>query len=182
MSPDPSTPITVWLTGLSGAGKTTLAEVLCLALGAKGRLSVVLDGDELRRGINRDLSFSPQDRAIAVRRAAELARRHNEAGRIVVAALVSPFREHRATARALIGPERFHEVHVSTPLATCEARDRKGLYAAARAGRLAQFTGISSPYEAPESPALSIDTSVLPLERSIDLLLALLTPPSGTAG
>jgi adenylylsulfate kinase len=158
---------TVWLTGLSGAGKTTVALALAQALKAQGRAVAVLDGDQLRHGLNRDLGFSPEDRHENIRRTAEVARLMNTAGLTVIAAFISPYRTDRAMAAAIIGEAHFVEVHVSTPVAECEARDPKGLYAKARAGQLAQFTGVSAPYEAPLSPALSLDTQVLALEESV---------------
>ena len=158
---------TLWLTGLSGAGKTSIALALAQALKAQGRAATVLDGDQLRHGLNRDLGFSPQDRHENIRRTAEVARLMNEAGLTVIAAFISPYRSDRAMAGAIIGPERYIEVHVSTPLAVCEARDVKGLYAKARGGQLAQFTGVSAPYEEPLDAALTLDTQALALEESV---------------
>jgi adenylylsulfate kinase len=165
---------TVWLTGLSGAGKTTVALALAQALKAQGRAVTVLDGDQLRHGLNRDLGFSPEDRHENIRRTAEVARLMNGAGLTVIAAFISPYRADRAMAAAIVGDAQFVEVHVSTPVAECEARDPKGLYAKARAGQLAQFTGVSAPYEAPLVPALSLDTQVLALEESVERLCRLL--------
>ena len=161
---------TVWLTGLSGAGKTTVAQALAQALKAQGLAVALLDGDQLRHGLNRDLAFTPEDRHENIRRTAEVARLMNAAGLIVIAAFISPYRADRAMAADIIGAAHFIEVHVSTPLAVCEARDPKGLYEKARAGQLAQFTGVSAPYEAPLSPALSLDTQVLALEESVERL------------
>ncbi|MGK5056236.1 adenylyl-sulfate kinase [Janthinobacterium sp. LB2P49] len=161
---------TVWLTGLSGAGKTTVALALMQALKAQGRAVAVLDGDQLRHGLNRDLGFTPEDRHENIRRTAEVARLMNVAGLTVIAAFISPYRADRATAAAIIGADHFIEVHVSTPLAVCEARDPKGLYGKARAGHLAQFTGISAPYEAPLAAALTLDTATLALEESVERL------------
>ncbi|MED5595106.1 adenylyl-sulfate kinase [Janthinobacterium sp. P210006] len=165
---------TVWLTGLSGAGKTTVALALAQALKAQGRAVAMLDGDQLRHGLNRDLGFTPEDRHENIRRTAEVARLMNEAGLIVIAAFISPYRADRAMAAAIVGAAQFIEVHISTPVAECEARDPKGLYAKARAGQIAQFTGVSAPYEAPLSPALSLDTQVLALEESVERLCRLL--------
>ncbi|WP_353850515.1 adenylyl-sulfate kinase [Janthinobacterium sp.] len=165
---------TVWLTGLSGAGKTTVALALAQALKAQGRAVAMLDGDQLRHGLNRDLGFTPEDRHENIRRTAEVARLMNEAGLIVIAAFISPYRADRAMAAAIVGAEQFIEVHISTPVAACEARDPKGLYAKARAGQIAQFTGVSAPYEAPLSPALSLDTQVLALDESVERLCRLL--------
>ncbi len=161
---------TVWLTGLSGAGKTSIALALVQALKAQGRAVALLDGDQLRHSLNRDLGFTPQDRHENIRRTAEVARLMNAAGLTVIAAFISPYRADRAMAADIIGAAHFIEVHVSTPLAECEARDPKGLYAKARAGQIAQFTGVSAPYEAPLSPALSLDTGVLALQESVGRL------------
>ena len=161
---------TVWLTGLSGAGKTSIALALGQALKAQGRAVALLDGDQLRHGLNRDLGFTLADRHENIRRVAEVARLMTEVGLIVIAAFISPYRADRAMAADIIGAAHFIEVHVSTPLAECEARDPKGLYAQARAGQIAQFTGVSAPYETPLSPALSLDTEVLALQESVERL------------
>lgn len=161
---------TVWLTGLSGAGKTSIALALAQALKAQGRAVTVLDGDQLRHGLNRDLGFTPADRHENIRRTAEVARLMNNAGLTVIAAFISPYRSDRATAAAIVGTGNFIEVHVSTPLAVCEARDVKGLYAQARAGRIAQFTGISAPYEAPLDAALTLDTGTLALDEAVECI------------
>lgn len=152
-------PVTVWLTGLPGAGKTTLAFALEKALLAQEHAAYVLDGDNIRHGLCRDLGFSPEDRSENIRRIAEVARLMNDAGLIVIAAFVSPTAADRNMARSCIGSERFIEVHVATPLAVCEQRDPKGMYKRARQGEIADYTGVSSPYEVPEAPALSLDTS-----------------------
>lgn len=151
-------PHIVWLTGLPGAGKSTIADAVDRRLTAAGRHSMVLDGDDLRRGLNADLAFSPEDRAENVRRTAEVARLMAEAGLIVIVSLISPMRAHRAIARDIANDLAFLEVFVDTPLAICEARDPKGLYRLARANRIAGFTGISSPYEAPTCPDFTIST------------------------
>ena len=164
--------VTLWLTGLSGSGKSSIARELEQRLYAEGRHVYVLDGDNLRFGLNRDLSFSRSDRSENIRRAAEVARLFNDAGTIVIVPIISPFRDDRDRARTIIGPERFVEVYLSTPLAVCETRDVKGLYRKARAGEIAEFTGISSPYEPPEHPALAIDTSGLGLAECVELLQA----------
>lgn len=150
-------PATVWLTGLSGAGKSTLAYEMELMLLAEKQPCYVLDGDNLRHHLNRDLGFSTEDRKENIRRAAEVARLMNEAGLIVITSFISPRREDREMACAIIGEERFIEVHVSTSARVCESRDPKGLYAKARAGQIPDFTGVSSPYEPPTAPALEID-------------------------
>ena len=159
---------TVWLTGLSGAGKTSIALALAQALKAQGQAVTVLDGDQLRHGLNRDLGFTPEDRHENIRRTAEVARLMNDAGLTVIAAFISPYRADRAMAAQVIGAGQFIEIHVSTPVAVCEARDVKGLYAKARAGQIAQFTGVSAPYEAPLAAALTLDTQALALEESVE--------------
>ena len=151
-------PVIAWLTGLSGAGKSTLAAAADRTLVAAGRHSAVLDGDILRHGLNADLAFTPEDRSENVRRTAEVARLMAEAGAVVIVSLISPYRADRALARRIAGDIPFLEVFVDTPLGLCEARDPKGLYRLARAGRLPDFTGVSAPYEAPEAPDLTIAT------------------------
>jgi bifunctional enzyme CysN/CysC len=164
-------PVTVWLTGLSGSGKSTIARELERALHAQGRHAFVLDGDTLRTGLNQDLGFSREDRAENVRRTAEVARVLNDAGVVAIVALISPFRDDRARARAIVGGDRFVEVHVDTPLEVCEARDAKGLYAKARAGEIPEFTGISSPYEPPLDATLVLRGDDDPPAFSVELLL-----------
>jgi adenylylsulfate kinase len=167
-------PATVWLTGYSGAGKTTIALELERQLRQAGRACFVLDGDKLREGICSDLGFSPEARSENVRRAAEVARLMNQAGLIVICALISPYESDRARARATIGAQHFIEVHVATALAVCESRDAKGLYRKARAGLIADFTGVSAPYEVPAAPALSIDTAVKSAAQAAREIAALL--------
>jgi adenylylsulfate kinase len=151
-------PVIAWLTGLSGAGKSTLAVAADRTLVAKGRHSAVLDGDNLRHGLNADLTFTPEDRSENVRRTAEVARLMAESGSVVIVSLISPYRADRALARRIAGDIPFLEVFVDTPLGLCEARDPKGLYRLARAGQIPGFTGVSAPYEAPDSPDLTIAT------------------------
>jgi bifunctional enzyme CysN/CysC len=151
-------PVTVWLTGLPSFGKSTIAHALERELIDAGRACYVLDGDNLRHGLNRNLGFTPEDRKENIRRVAETARLMNDAGLIAIAALISPYREDRAAARRIIGLDRFIEVHVSADLATCERRDPKGLYAKARRGEVPEFTGVSAPYEVPDAPAMVLDT------------------------
>lgn len=160
-------PKTVWLTGLSGAGKSTLAYGVAHSLTALGVACYVLDGDELRRGLNSDLGFQPGDRRENIRRTAEVAAILNAAGVTVFASLISPLRVDREMACSIIGRSRFLEVHVATPLRVCEQRDPKGLYKKTRRGLLPEFTGISAPYEAPTTPDLAIDTSSLEIHASI---------------
>ncbi|MFH0985300.1 MAG: sulfate adenylyltransferase subunit CysN [Candidatus Omnitrophota bacterium] len=151
-------PATVWLTGLSGSGKSAVAYDLEKRLIAEGHACYVLDGDNVRRGLNRDLGFSPQDRTENIRRVAEVARLLNEAGMIVITAFISPYREDRERAREIIEKERFIEVFLDAPLTVCEKRDPKGLYAKARAGLIPDFTGVNAPYEAPVSPDMHLHT------------------------
>lgn len=166
-------PLTFWLTGLSGAGKSTLAFALEKALTEKGKLAYTLDGDNIRQGLCKDLGFSAIDRSENIRRIAEVAHLMNDAGLIVISSFISPYREDREMARSIIGEERFLEVHVSTPMSTCEQRDPKGLYCLARAGKVPDFTGVCSPYEEPVSPRLRLDTSKLLLEDCVARLLEL---------
>jgi adenylyl-sulfate kinase len=165
-------PHTFWLTGLSGAGKSTLAACLESRFIDAGRACYVLDGDNVRHGLNQDLGFSPQDRMENIRRVAEVAHLMNDAGLIVITAFISPYRDDREMARKIIGAERFIEVHLSTSLATCELRDPKGLYLRARQGLLADFTGVSAPYEQPQNPAITIDTSEGDVDACVDRLLS----------
>ncbi len=161
----------VWLTGLSGAGKSALANALAKRLHASGRLAYVLDGDNLRHGLNRDLGFTQADRVENIRRVAEVARLMADAGLIVITAFISPFRSERDFARSRVPAGRFVEVHVDVPLAVAEARDAKGLYAKARRGELPNFTGLDSPYEAPTQPELHLDHANLSLDEATDKLL-----------
>jgi adenylylsulfate kinase len=167
-------PSTVWMTGLSGAGKSTLAFALERDLIGAGRACFVLDGDNVRHGLNRDLGFNAQDRSENIRRIAEVAKLMNDAGLIVITAFISPFRADRAMARDTVGVELFKEVYVSTPISVCEQRDPKKLYQRARSGEVAEFTGISSPYEAPTDPDLVLDTSTITQYEAIKQLTALL--------
>ena len=147
---------TVWLTGLSGSGKSTVANLVEQALVARRVHAYVLDGDNVRHGLCADLGFGDADRAENIRRVGEVSRLMTDAGLVVLTAFISPFRADRARVRALMPAERFLEVHVATPIEICEARDPKGLYARARKGEIRDFTGISSPYEAPEAPELVV--------------------------
>lgn len=160
-------PVTVWLTGLSAAGKSTLAVELERRLIDARRPCYLLDGDNIRAGISRDLGFGPADRHENIRRIAEVARLMNDAGLIAVTAFISPYRADRAMAREVVGAGRFIEVHVDAPLEVCEQRDPKGLYRKARRGEIADFTGVSAPYEAPEAADLVIDTARQPVEACV---------------
>jgi bifunctional enzyme CysN/CysC len=164
----------VWFTGLSGAGKSTLANALERELHGRGVRTYLLDGDNVRLGLNKDLGFTPADRAENIRRTAEVARLMMDAGLVVLAAFISPFRRERELARACIGAADFVEVYVSTPLEVCERRDPKGLYRQARSGRLPEMTGIGSPYEPPESPACVADLGTRSVEAVLPELVALL--------
>ena len=172
-------PATVWFTGLSGAGKSTLAFALERHLTGNGRACYVLDGDNVRHGLNRDLGFSAGHRSENIRRIAEVAKLMNDAGLIVITAFISPYRADREMARQIIGEAGFAEVHLATPMAACEQRDVKGLYQRARAGEIADFTGISAPYESPENPAAIIDTSMISLEQAMAQLMQILEPLFG---
>jgi bifunctional enzyme CysN/CysC len=162
----------IWFTGLSGSGKSTIANMVEKKLHAMGRHTYLLDGDNVRHGLNRDLGFTDEDRVENIRRIAEVAKLMADAGLIVLVSFISPFRAERALARNLMPEGDFVEVFVDTPLAVAEARDVKGLYAKARAGELKNFTGIDSPYEAPESPEIRIDTTALSAEAAAEHVTA----------
>jgi bifunctional enzyme CysN/CysC len=164
----------LWFTGLSGAGKSTIANLVEKRLFALGRHTTMLDGDNVRHGLNRDLGFTDTDRVENIRRVAEVARLMTDAGLIVLVSFISPFRSERQMARDLLPPGEFLEVHVDTPLAVAETRDVKGLYKKARRGEIKHFTGISSPYEAPENPELRIDTTKLTPEQAAEEIVAAL--------
>ena len=166
-------PLVLWFTGLSGAGKSTIANRVEQRLIAEGLHSVMLDGDNVRHGLNRDLGFTDADRVENIRRVAEVARLMTDAGLIVLVSFISPFREERRMARARMEPGEFMEVFIDVPLAVAEARDVKGLYAKARAGQLSHFTGIDSPYEAPETPDLRIDAAGSSVDEAADRIVAL---------
>ncbi len=165
------TPKTIWLTGLSGSGKTTIANELERCLVERGRACFVLDGDNVRHGLNRDLGFSPEDRCENIRRIGEVAHLFNQAGLIVITAFISPYRNDREQAREVIGDDRFVEVFLDTPLSVCEDRDPKGLYKKARAGEISGFSGISAPYETPQAPTFSFDTAKSSLEEIVSVLV-----------
>ena len=164
-------PAVVWFTGLSGAGKSAIADLVERRLHADGRRTYTLDGDNVRHGLNRDLGFTPADRIENIRRVAEVARLMADAGLVVLVSFISPFRAEREMARELIGSEQFCEVHVDTPLEVAESRDPKGLYRKARAGELPNFTGIDSPYEPPEAPDLRIDTQRAEPDAACEMVL-----------
>jgi adenylyl-sulfate kinase len=165
----------VWLTGLSGAGKSTIAEGLKHRLSDMGRHAFVLDGDLIRRGLCSDLAFSPSDRTENVRRIGEVSKLFAEAGLICIVALISPYLADRNSARNIIGAGRFIEVYVNAPLAVCERRDPKGLYARARASQLKEFTGVTAPYEPPVHPEVELRTNELNATESIGKILEYLS-------
>lgn len=162
----------IWLTGLSGSGKTSIADALCNLLRRTGRRVCVLDGDDLRKGLNQDLGFRAADREESVRRAAEVAALLAGTGLIVVVALISPYRSGRARARRIAGSIPFLEVFVACPLSLCEHRDPKGLYAQSRAGDLENLTGVSDPYEVPMLPDLIVQTENVSISDSVSLLFS----------
>jgi bifunctional enzyme CysN/CysC len=164
----------VWFTGLSGAGKSTIANLVEKKLHALGRHSFLLDGDNIRHGLNRDLGFSAEDRVENIRRVGEVAKLMTDAGLIVLTAFISPFKAEREMVRKVIPAGEFIEVFVDTPLGVAEDRDVKGLYKKARAGQLKNFTGIDSPYEAPESPELHLDTTKMSSEEAAEQVVQLL--------
>lgn len=169
-------PATVWLTGLSGAGKSSIAFELERQLLAIGRLAYVLDGDNVRHGLSRDLGFSHRDRSENIRRVAEVARLFNDAGLLVIAAFISPYRADRRMARDIVGAGRFIETHLCADIGVCEHRDPKGLYKKARAGSIPDFTGVSAPYEVPEIPELTVDTGRLSIAESVAEIMGALGP------
>jgi bifunctional enzyme CysN/CysC len=164
----------IWLTGLSGAGKSTIANALEVELYRRGRRTFILDGDNIRQGLNKDLPFTDEGRIENIRRVAEVARLMMDAGIIVITAFISPFRRERELARDLIGADRFSEVFVDTPLAICEARDPKGLYRQARGGLLQNMTGIDSAYERPQTPDVIVDGNTSSVQESVDAVCRLL--------
>ena len=177
--------VTIWLTGLSGSGKSTIAVAAERELTNRGRLAFVLDGDNIRHGLNNKLGFSPEDRAENIRRIGEVSKLFTEAGMSVFTSFISPYRSDRDAVRVLMGPGDFVEIYLDASLETCEQRDVKGLYKKARAGEIPEFTGISAPYEAPESPELVLDTNRQSIEESVGKLVeyldakGYLTPASG---
>lgn len=169
----------IWFTGLSGSGKSTIAIALERELHRRGILCRILDGDNIRSGINNNLGFTEADRVENIRRIAEVAKLFIDTGIVTLAAFISPNNDIREMAARIIGKDDFLEVYVSTPLEECERRDVKGLYAKARRGEIKNFTGITAPFEAPAHPTLTLDTSVLSLEESVNRLLELVLPKIG---
>lgn len=166
--------VTLWLTGLSGSGKSTLSHRVERKLLERGCFAYVLDGDNVRHGLNRDLGFSPEDRVENIRRIGEVAKLFTDAGAIVLTAFISPYRGDRDRVRAVMADGDFVEVYVAASLEVCEQRDPKGLYKKARAGEIADFTGISAPYEAPLSPELVVDTGEADVDACADRVVAFL--------
>jgi adenylylsulfate kinase len=166
-------PSTIWLTGLSGAGKSTLAFLLERQMIAKGHLCYVLDGDNVRHGLSRDLGFSDLHRTENIRRIAEVARLMNDAGLIVITAFISPLRSDREMAKKIIG-QAYREIFVSTAIEVCESRDPKGLYQKARQGLVKDFTGVSAPYEMPTNPSLTLDTAIRTKEDCVNEMMQFL--------
>jgi bifunctional enzyme CysN/CysC len=164
-------PCVVWFTGLSGSGKSTIANIVERKLFEQGRHTYLLDGDNVRHGLNKDLGFTDADRVENIRRVSEVSGLMVDAGLIVLVSFISPFIAERRMARERLGDDEFIEVYVDTPLAVAEERDPKGLYLKARRGELANFTGIDSPYEAPESPELTVDTTSMTPEEAADLII-----------
>jgi bifunctional enzyme CysN/CysC len=170
------TPAVLWFTGLSGAGKSTIANLVEKKLARMNRHTFLLDGDNVRHGLNKDLGFTDADRVENIRRVGEVAKLMTDAGLVVITAFISPFRSERDMVRSMMAPGEFIEVHIDTPLAEAEARDVKGLYKKARSGQLKNFTGIDSPYEPPEAPEIRIDTTALTPDQAADLIVAKLIP------
>jgi bifunctional enzyme CysN/CysC len=164
-------PFCLWLTGLSGAGKSTIANLLEKQLFASGRHTYILDGDKIRQGLNRDLGFSEDDRVENIRRAMEVARLFVDAGLVAIVAFISPYRAERNHARSRFEPDEFVEIYIDAPLEECERRDPKGLYAQARRGELVNFTGIDSDYEPPVAPEIRLDTVAKSPDECVDLIL-----------
>lgn len=164
-------PMLLWFTGLSGSGKSTLADALERALFQRNMHTYLLDGDNVRGGLNNNLTFSPEDRTENIRRIAEVANLMLDAGLIVLASFISPYREDREMVKRIVGYKNFIEVYVNTPIEICESRDVKGLYAKARAGEIKNFTGVDAPYEPPMAADIEIDTSQISVEDAVSLIL-----------
>ncbi len=163
--------VCIWLTGLSGSGKSTIANALDTTLHKSGFHTFILDGDNIRNGLCKDLGFSQNDRAENIRRIAEVAYLMQQSGLIVIVAFISPFRSEREFARSLFQPNEFFEVYLNTPLPICEARDPKGIYKKMRKGLIKQFTGVDSPYEVPHNPDLTLNTEDIDVESCIAMII-----------
>ncbi len=166
--------VILWFTGLSGSGKSTVANEVSHRLHQMGKLNYILDGDNIRHGLNKDLGFSPEDRAENIRRISEVANLFADAGVITITAFISPYRKDRDFCRSLAGDGRFIEIYVKASLETCEKRDPKGLYKKARAGEIKEFTGISAPYEEPLNPEIILDSDNLSIEEEVEKVLGYL--------
>lgn len=167
---------TIWLTGYSGSGKSTIAYELEKVLIQNGHIAYTLDGDNIRQGLNEDLGFAPHDRTENIRRIAEVCKLFNQAGVFVVTAFISPYRSDRQMARDVIGADKFIETHLATSIDVCEKRDPKGLYKKARAGQIGEFTGITAPYEPPLTPEMTIDTSTKTVPECVQAILDKIAP------
>ena len=163
--------VVLWFTGLSGSGKSTIANEIAYKLHSMGHVSYVLDGDNVRHGLNKDLGFSPEDRNENIRRISEVANLFADAGIIAITAFISPYRKYRNFCRELVGNGRFFEIYTKASLETCEKRDPKGLYKKAKAGIIKDFTGVNAPYEEPENPEIIIDTDKYNIEESAEIVL-----------
>ncbi|NND64114.1 MAG: adenylyl-sulfate kinase [Flavobacteriaceae bacterium] len=163
-------PLLLWFTGLSGSGKSTIANAMEKYLASQGVHTYTLDGDNVRKGLNNNLSFTPEDRTENIRRIAEVANLMVDAGLVVLAAFVSPYLKDRENIRSIVGNANYFEIFVNTPISECEKRDVKGLYAKARAGEILNFTGVNAPYEAPAQPDIEIDTTKVTLEDSVEMI------------
>ena len=161
----------MWITGLSGSGKSTIANEVAHKLHKIGKLTYVLDGDNIRHGLNKNLGFSPEDRNENIRRISEVAKLFTDAGVIAITAFISPYKEYRAFCREIVGPGRFFEIYTRASIEVCEKRDTKGLYKKAREGKIKDFTGINAPYEEPENPELILDTDKETIEESVEKVL-----------
>ena len=169
-------PLLLWFTGLSGSGKSTIANAVEEALYTKGVHTYTLDGDNVRSGLNKNLSFSPEDRTENIRRIAEVANLMVDAGLVVLAAFVSPYQKDREHVKDIVGHDNVVEIYVNTPIEECERRDVKGLYAKARAGEIKDFTGVSAPYEAPKTPNIEIRTDVTSVSEAVKIVMRYLEP------
>ena len=164
----------LWFTGLSGSGKSTLANLVEMELHQQGLSTYILDGDNIRQGINKDLSFTPQDRSENIRRIAEISNLMLDAGVVTLAAFVSPYIKDREAVKQIVGPDKFIEIYVNTSLEACESRDVKGLYEKARAGEIKNMTGISAPYQAPIHPEIEVDTDGQTTQQSVSAIMQFL--------
>ena len=169
-------PLLLWFTGLSGSGKSTIANAVEEALYTNGVHTYTLDGDNVRSGLNKNLSFSPEDRTENIRRIAEVANLMVDAGLVVLAAFVSPYQKDREHVKDIVGHDNVVEIYVNTPIEECERRDVKGLYAKARAGEIKDFTGVSAPYEAPKTPNIEIRTDVTSVSEAVKIVMRYLEP------